>query len=278
MLLEGELSLLHTLARDRWSGMGRIVDAGCFFGGSTVALAHGLRAAGVAPAKQIASYDLFVMATPYSDAYPELVDGLVPGDSFRPRFDAAVGEELLGYVDVHEGDLTQQRWTGEPIVVLFYDVGMGWALNDHVLREFFPALVANRSILIQQDYIHEMLPWLHISMELLADHFRLVDFVPGTASAVFACTKAIRPGDVPADLRRDLPDAVKLRLFDRAAERFRDGSRGVLECARAVLLHDLGDREGALEHLDRTLERFGGFGRTQGCVATVRQFVEQSPA
>src|SRR5437763_14459691 len=66
MLSAQELELLYTLARDRYSGRGEIVDGGAFLGGSTLALACGLRdnARVANKSRRIHSYDLFV-----SDSY-----------------------------------------------------------------------------------------------------------------------------------------------------------------------------------------------------------------
>ena len=43
MLSAQELELLYTLARDQYTGQGEIIDGGAFLGGSTLALATGLR-------------------------------------------------------------------------------------------------------------------------------------------------------------------------------------------------------------------------------------------
>ena len=63
MLVPDEVRLLHHLAEEYYTGEGAIVDAGCFLGGSTVALADGLRRnlrrRRCAEEKLIHSYDRF---------------------------------------------------------------------------------------------------------------------------------------------------------------------------------------------------------------------------
>jgi predicted O-methyltransferase YrrM len=268
MLARGELALLYVLARDH-ARENAIIDAGCFFGGSSVALAAGLEASGAAPAGRIHTYDLFVLDEVYKRTSPHLVDGMEAGDSFLPLFERTVGERLLPYLDVHAGDLLAYPWGGGPIDVLFVDIAKAWELNDHVVREFFPALVPGHSVVVQQDYVHEALPWLHITMDLFADALELVDFVPGTGSAVFVCTRAISSEE--ADIRlRDMPAAEQLARFARAASPFRGTERGVIEIARAVLLDQIGDRAAAVAHFESVAAEHAGDARVQEGIEAFR--------
>ncbi|HEV8712087.1 MAG TPA: hypothetical protein VGX03_04575, partial [Candidatus Binatia bacterium] len=56
--------MLHWLTCEQYTGRGEIIDAGCFLGGSSVALADGLRCNRRLQERQkekrITSYDLFV--------------------------------------------------------------------------------------------------------------------------------------------------------------------------------------------------------------------------
>ncbi|MEA2355104.1 MAG: hypothetical protein QOD61_1233 [Solirubrobacteraceae bacterium] len=246
MLSVEEKQLLYVLARDYIRGEGAVIDAGCFLGGSTIALAAGYaenRRARRGP--PIHTYDLFAVDPSFRRDYPDLVADIT-GDSTRPRFEEVVGR-LLDHVDVHEGDICAARWPGGPIDVLFIDVCKSWAINDHVVGEFFPALVPGRSVVIQQDLIHEWLPYLTITMGLFEDAFELIATVPW-CSAVYVATRAIRPEDIPP--RLDALDAArKLELFDRGCAPFSGEYRGVVECARAVLLENVGRRSDAVAHL-----------------------------
>jgi hypothetical protein len=251
MLSLEERRLLYVLARDYARGRGAIVDAGCFLGGSTIALAHGFagnRRAGRGP--RIQTYDLFELDPSYKESYPGLVADIEAGESMRPRFEELLGP-LLEHVDVHEGDICAERWTGGPVEVLFVDICKSWAINDHVVREFFPALVPGRGVVIQQDLIHEWLPYLTITMGLFEESFELVGTVPW-CSAVYLLRRAIPAGAIPARLD-DLSPERKLELFDRGCAPFAGEYRGVIECARAMLYLNIGRPDDGLAHLERVI-------------------------
>jgi hypothetical protein len=270
MLTYEERELLRTLAEQHPLRRGCIVDAGCFLGGSTLAFALGLRAReGRLPA--VHTYDRFVLDWASLGTYPQWLEGLAAGDRFRDRFDAVVGEELE-LVTVHEGDILGMRWAGDPIEILFIDIAKSWEIGDHVHREWLPSLVAGSGVLVQQDYVHEWCPWLHVLMELLADHFESVATV-GSISQVYRCRSAVPAAAIPADLRALGADTL-LDLFARSAERFAGEDRAVVECARAVLLAAVGRREDAAAHLASVAERSAGAGpRMPSVLAGVGAYV-----
>jgi SAM-dependent methyltransferase len=248
MLTYGERALLYSLGRDLKPGM-RIVDAGCFLGGSTAALALGASEVLPEPRPVIHSYDLFRVDHSARTHYPTLIGDREIGADLLPVFESVVGEDLLRFVDVHPGDLLEQRWGDDPIDLLFVDVAKTWDLSDHVAHQFFPALVPGRGVLVQQDYVHEWLPWIHITMQLLDRCFERVAVVPGSPSVVFRCTRTVKPADLPVHLR-DLPDARLEHLFDDAVAHYDGEDRSILECARAVLLAELHGGDRAVAHLD----------------------------
>ena len=94
MLTPRELNYLRWLASSL-PGEGRIVELGCFLGGSTAALLDGRRAnAGLSD--PVLTYDAFNIegkVTPDLGAWLESC-GVTPGRSFRPRFDALVNADL----------------------------------------------------------------------------------------------------------------------------------------------------------------------------------------
>src|SRR5258707_497819 len=83
MLVADESRLLNHLAEDYYSGSGVIVDGGAFLGGSTVALADGLRRnprrRRLGAEKPIHSFDRFEVEEYARVFYP---DGVAPGTSF----------------------------------------------------------------------------------------------------------------------------------------------------------------------------------------------------
>ena len=253
MLTYGERALLYSLGREARPGMS-IVDAGCFLGGSTAALALGASEALLEPRPLIHSYDLFRVDHSALTHYGALIGDRELGADLLPVFEDAVGEDLLRYVEVHAGDLLAERWGGDPIDVLFVDVAKSWELSDHVAHEFFPALLPGRSVVVQQDYIHEWLPWIHIAMQLLDRSFERVAVVPGSPSVVYACTRAVKPADLPEHLR-ELPKAQLEQLFDDAVAPYDGEDRSILECARAVMLADFYGGDRAVAHLDALAAR-----------------------
>jgi hypothetical protein len=257
MISEDERALLYQLTRDYYRGAGRVVDAGCFLGGSTVALAQGLldRTYPIRD-RVIDTFDLFRLDEGSYLPYESLLEGMRPGDSLRPKFDAHLGDRA-DLVAVAEGDICDARWSAGPIEILFIDLAKGWSINDHVSRMFFPSLVPGQSVVIQQDYCHEWTPWLPITMELLSDAFLYCGSVP-FSSALFVPRRPIALSELPESLFDDLSHDDKLKLYDRALERFAGEDRGVLECGRAYLLSLLGRRSAAERHLATIAASFGG--------------------
>jgi hypothetical protein len=251
MLSIEERQLLAWLTESYWEGEGAIVDGGCFLGGSTLALGEGLRANTSAPSDaRIDVFDLFEVEPYMVDMYFE-GKGLRAGDSFRGEFDRATAQ-IADLLEVHDGDLAQLGWDGQPIEVLFVDFAKSWSLNDVVIREFFPCLIPNRSVVIQQDYAFAFQPWIAITMEHLREYFEAVAFAEYN-TAVFVCRKQV-PRDVP--LPSELSYETKLALLETATQRFRGYPRSYLESGKAMLLLEQGDRAGAQAQLQDVRERF----------------------
>jgi hypothetical protein len=239
MLSKMERRLLYSLARDYAGGDAAIVDAGSFLGGSTAALLAGVRDR-TEPWTEppVESYDLF------------RVDGyMVPKffwddpsvrleDSFRSRFDAHLARFDVPHV-VHEGDITQIGWSGEPIDVLFLDVLKSWEINDAVLRDFFPSLIPGRSVIVHQDYGWGDTPWIAITVELMRESLVLIDWMEWGSHVFFV------ESELPADLLEKgvagLELDTKLELIEQAAGHAEGWVRGMLEISQATLL---GEREG----------------------------------
>src|SRR5262249_53182334 len=94
MLMLRERQLLHWLTRDYVRGKGRIVDGGCFLGGSTASLASGLDTRDDRRYKRrnktIASYDLF-RVEPYTLVnFRDNFSNPTVDASFRNDFDANI--------------------------------------------------------------------------------------------------------------------------------------------------------------------------------------------
>jgi SAM-dependent methyltransferase len=233
MLVPDELRLLHHLA-GIYSGLGAIVDGGSFLGGSTVALADGLRRnpqrRRLGEEKPIHSFDRFeVEEWTRGVFFPE---STTAGTSFREQFESNIAP-YADLIEVHAGDVLAHEWKSGPIEILFIDMAKHWKVCDWVTWQFFPHLIPGRSIVVQQDYLyHHWVGWLHVTMEFYADYFEYVCDTD-VNSVVFLNTKKI-PASV---LRRNTVESLtfeeKMSLMDRAASRFDGTKREMILAAKA---------------------------------------------
>jgi hypothetical protein len=243
MLSEDEKQLLFWLTSEYFTGAGAIIDAGCFAGGSTVALAAGLAAVSdegslTDPRTRIDSFDRFI-----TDEYMRVwyfdQNGLkTDGDRFRNIFDAIV-HNYRSLVRVFDGDITQTTWEKEPVEVLFLDICKNWAVNDFCTRLFFPLLIPGQSLVVQQDFFHHLEYWVILTQELLHEHFEYIGCVRWN-SAVFRCLTGVPESAIPVRLR-DLGLDELDRLFERHIQRYEGRYEiDMLSCARAFLHLEFG--------------------------------------
>ncbi len=242
MLLPDELRLLDFLAGDYWRGEGVIVDGGSFLGGSTVALANGvrrnLRRRGVPEEAVIQSYDLFTVEDWTRGIYfPEETPA---GASTRAAFDANIAP-FAPLITVHEGDITAALADPRPVEILFIDVAKHWRVGDHLIEHIFPRLIPGRAMVVQQDYLyHYWNGWLHVAMEYFADEFEQVCDT-GRNSVAFRLRKPFAPGRIVPKLVERLPTPEKIRLADRAAARFPEDQAALLRAAKVHFLELLSE-------------------------------------
>lgn len=273
MLSLRECQLLHWLARDHVTGIGRIVDGGSFLGGSTAALASGLAARidGTWD-RTIASYDLFRVEEYTITTFGASLPDARVGASFRSAFDAHIAP-WARHVEVHEGDALAIGWSGEPIEVLFLDFVKTWPLNDFVLAELLPALLPGRSVIVQQDYLWGYGHWIHMTMELLEPCVRLLDAMPN-GSVAYLLTEQVPPDLVGARLRESLPADRQRELMDRAVARWQGDDRGLVELARVMLIEELDGRGAARTELAAVIERHAGRAQVEQCAAIVASYID----
>jgi hypothetical protein len=229
MLMQTEQQLLHGLARDHFRNEGVIVDAGCFLGGSTLALASGLRANPrfqATPRRDVIhSYDLFTVE-------PWTIGVYFPEDTPRTTsFEPIFRENIAPFGDlvaVHPGDVKQAPVPDGPIEILFVDLAKHWTVSDYVVRAFFPRLVPGRSVVIQQDYLyHAWNGWLAVTMEHFSDSFEIIDHTEQN-SVVFLYARAAPPEAFARDVIQSLSRAEMKALADRAIARFEPPQQKIL--------------------------------------------------
>ncbi|HEX8573628.1 MAG TPA: class I SAM-dependent methyltransferase [Allosphingosinicella sp.] len=233
MLMDDELRLLDYLADRYWSGKGIIVDAGCFLGGSTLALASGLRAnlerRGRPESPLIHSYDLFrIEGWTIGPYFPETRKA---GESLRSTFESNI-EAYSPLVRVHEGDIAASEPPDRPIELLFIDLAKNWMVCDWITEHLFPRLIPGRSVVIQQDYLWgASTGWLQVTMEYYSEEFEILCDTDYN-SVAFLLRKPFAPGRIRPRLVENLPVAEKAALMDRAAARFPPEQAAILKAAK----------------------------------------------
>jgi SAM-dependent methyltransferase len=233
MLVPDELRLLNRLA-ENYSGVGVIVDGGSFLGGSTVALADGLRRnprrRRLGQDKVIHSFDRFEVEEWTRGVY--FPESTPPGTSFREQFESNIAP-WADLVEVHAGDVLAHEWKNGPIEILFIDMAKHWKVCDWVTWQFFPHLIPGRSIVVQQDYLyHHWTGWLHVTMEFYADYFEYVCDTD-VNSVVFLNTKKIPASVLRQNTVESLTFEEKMAFMDRAASRFDGPKRELILAAKA---------------------------------------------
>ncbi len=175
MLGSEERKLYFWLGAEAPGGDGAIVDLGCFAGGSTARLAAGAAWAG--RPTPVHAYDRFLV-NPEGKARFLYPAGVPPfeGEDLLP-----VARALLApwadRVTLHAGDIEDNGWDGGPISVLVIDAGKTARSTDRIAADFFPSLVPG-ALVVHQDFLHRNQPWLAVQMELMAEWFDPIAFVP----------------------------------------------------------------------------------------------------
>ena len=176
------------------------------------------------------------------------------GQSFEPILRENT-KSVADLVDFHIGDITATSWPqDDPIEILFLDVIKSPAINRFALDTFFPRLIPGHSILIQQDYFIDLLPYLKVTQEYLDEYFEyLAELGP---MAVFKLKKEI-PAEVLAVDPSALPPQEQLRLIDQSAARSESANRQFLTSLSRI--HVVSEHEGpesAAKALDELAGRF----------------------
>ena len=216
--------MYYHLVKDFPGQIARIVDAGCFGGASTVAFSRGLKESDrpLHP-NMIVSYDLFETDRYSSEIFAQFGMDAPLGSSFLPHFLRTI-DDHLDIVSVVKGSILDFNWHGGSIDILFLDVLKSQELNDHCVRNFFPHLIAGKSLVLQQDYIHDPLPWIPMTMALMADHFETLGFCRNTLA--FRCVRPVTPQDAERCISRlkALSLAEKEKLFEKILADLPDGA------------------------------------------------------
>jgi hypothetical protein len=226
-----ERSFLYNLARERYQGEGVIVDAGTFLGASTVSFGAGIKAnprlseITTAFAKPVRSFELAVVHKNMLTSLPRhgITKKLAVGDSFAPFLQRNIAP-VRDLVALHLGDIIERGTVRDPIEILFLDVLKHEKISEFALGAYFPKLLAGRSIVIQQDYFFDGLPFIRVHQEAFADAFEYLGEIG--SSAVFRCLRPIPAAEVRQRLTAT-PDQ-QLRAMRIARDRSADPLRRLL--------------------------------------------------
>lgn len=195
LLSDEELRMLAWISANL-TAEGDICELGPFLGGSTVPLAWGGAKAG----KRVYSYDRFKAPLDIQKRFK--VAELCEGSNSLPAFMHSIRHVADNVVPV-PGDLMEKGWPSDgPISLLFVDVAKTWALNDHILRVFFPQM-SDGAILIQQDFLYHRTPWVIGTMYALRDMFDFLGYVDKGASVIFCPKGRITEADIAPALQEN---------------------------------------------------------------------------
>ncbi|MEZ3177564.1 class I SAM-dependent methyltransferase [Streptomyces pimonensis] len=249
-----ELQFLYLLGRHHLTGKDRLVELGSGGGGSTYALALGLRENPVFDERtgRLHAYDFFRVGKGTFASEKFFADGAKPQgensflDDFRGRL-----EPFLPFLEIHAGDLwqTSDPEDTSPVEFLHVDIAKTARVFRCVAERFLTRLRPG-SVVLHQDFAGPRLPWLHHSTGALLPYIEIAG-PPIRSTLAFEVVRPI-PGHVLKAVAEDSYSVdEKLSLISAVQERIdRDHTGGipfkpVLEFAKAYTAHYAGEHRRA---------------------------------
>ena len=236
MLASEERRALYWIAKHAFSGAGAIIDAGAFLGASAVSLAAGADRSGKArlDGPTIYSYDYFAAIDEYVVEFiARDIRPIVSGESYLDIFQQQT-KNYSALIEARAGDFLEQRWDDRPVEILFVDIAKTRDLNSHVVELFFPRLLPGKSTVIQQDFYHIWHPYIHITMEYLADYFDIEDTYVEAQSRVYRYVQQIPEAALRRVIDYDFQPEERRFLLRQAAAR---SQTPVKEMLQAMLVY-----------------------------------------
>ncbi len=225
MITKEEKLMLAWLAENYVEGAGQVVDLGSFLGGSSVFLAHGLNQNKKVNkiSTKVHCYDVFfipprdVHVIDYFFSKNNLV---FPSDgNILPFFEKAT-KPYQNFIVTNKGRIEEFEANFGDIELLFVDLMKSPVSYNHVVKEFFTALIPGKSLVILQDYLYKNSgAWHAILMEKLSDHF---EYIVDTQvnSVVFLHTKALSKEILESCLWENISFDEKVALMEKAKKRW----------------------------------------------------------
>lgn len=296
MASDMEKSLLYSLAKDYFTGAGYIIDAGIFLGGSSNALAKGLRdngrwrSAAKFAGKPIHSYDIGIWVRSM-DKYLERPKvkraigktRLRIGQSFVPTLKNLLADDLE-LVDLRIGDIIELAASDGPIEIAFYDCLKTAEREWAAFSAFAPHYIPDRTIIIHQDWFFEGAPDLKIRQMYYAQNFDFLCQVRN--SAVFRYRGGLALTETQNDAIAGLPTERQLAMLSEA-EKLAGDSRSALRVRLSAIRHCLKRDEFAYAerqldtiegqfHADLTADREGGESRLSNLISDMRIQIDKA--
>ncbi len=215
MLMHSERRMLAWLGEHCTFENADIADLGSFLGGSAAFLAYGARCSGIE--QKVHSYDFFELGD-FEKGWCSNRGVSVPADGKTYKMFLENTRSWDDLIVPHKGDITNEKWHGRSISILFVDVMKSPKTYDHVITEFMPHLVAGRSIVVMQDYLFPSGIWHYMLMEALSDHFEYVSDTHQN-SALFFCDKVPDTATLHSLLWDNVSDNIRLELVDQAIQK-----------------------------------------------------------
>jgi hypothetical protein len=255
MMSVAERRFLYGLASKYYLGEGLIVDAGIFLGASTRCFGEGLREnthlATISAKWQrpIISFERGIVTPTMPQFFKRngLEFNASPGDSFSDLVRTNV-TPVIDVVDLRMGDILETGAIRERIEILFLDVLKLPEINRFVVENYYSRLIPGRSLVIQQDYLYDLLPYVKTFQEALSEYFTFVGEIGSTA--VFLCKKQI-PQEATLRIEERVDSSEQLRLASIALQRSTDPARRFLMAlSKARLIRKLHGAKAAQAYLE----------------------------
>ncbi len=192
MLSREERQYLIWLTSTQYEGWGAVVDLGPWLGGSTAALAEGLRRRGKGGV--VHSLDLFRWEPDYMG--PVAAEPLEEGADFQHVF-ARHTAPWASFIQARQADLSRFRWEGGPIELLFVDAAKTWELANAILAGFGDHLIPGRSRVVLQDFRYHETHWLPLIFDSQPDLWHQLESVQDGWTVTFEPLRALRRDGEP---------------------------------------------------------------------------------
>jgi len=267
MASDMEKSFLYSLAKNYFVGEGNIIDAGIFLGGSSNALAMGLKDNGRwrSPAKfvgkPIHSYDIGIWVRSM-DKYlrrPRVKRAIGKarpkvGQSFVPIMKNLLADNLE-LIDLRIGDIVDLAVGDGPIEIAFYDCLKTPEREWAAFSAFTPHYIPGRTIIIHQDWFFEGAPDHKIRQMHYEEHFDFLCQVKD--SAVFRYRGGLALSETKSDAVARLSTEYRLAMLSKA-EKLAGDSFSALRVRLSAIGHCLerGEFARAEHQLDTTEDQF----------------------